>query len=91
VRSREQVFGGPSSIEEADMRRGSRIFTVAMLCFAFMFLFLPAADAYLDPGTGSFMFQALVGAILAASLAVKVFWRRILSLVSRREDPVEKT
>ena len=67
------------------MNRSSRIFTVAFLCFAFLFLFLPSANAYLDPGTGSFLFQALVGAILAAGLATKLFWRKIVAFVTRRE------
>lgn len=73
------------------MSRGSKVFTVLMLCFAFQFLFLPTANAYLDPGTGSFLFQALVGATLAAGLAVKVFWRRILGAVTRREHPSDET
>jgi hypothetical protein len=73
------------------MSRGSRIFTVTMLCLAFQFTFLPTASAYLDPGTGSFVFQALVGAILAAALAVKVFWRRILAIVMRRAHRFDET
>jgi hypothetical protein len=68
------------------MNLSSRIFVVAMVCFACLFLFLPPANAYLDPGTGSFIFQALVAAILAVGLAVKVFWRRIVALVSRRDQ-----
>jgi hypothetical protein len=65
----------------------SRIFTVAFLSFAFLFLFLPSANAYLDPGTGSFLFQALVGAILALGLTAKLFWRKIVVFVTRRERP----
>jgi hypothetical protein len=41
--------------------------------------------AYIDPGSGSFIFQAVVGAALAAGLAAKVFWRRIVGFVSRRD------
>jgi hypothetical protein len=71
------------------MSKSSRIFTVAFLCFAFLFLFLPSASAYLDPGTGSFLFQALVGAILATGLVVKVSWRRIVAFLTRRERPAD--
>jgi hypothetical protein len=67
------------------MSRKSRIFSVSLLCFAFSFMFVPTASAYIDPGTGSFMFQALVGAMLAVGLTVKLFWRRIGSLVARRD------
>ena len=40
--------------------------------------------AYIDPGTGSYLFQAAVGAILGGALAVKVFWRRIWGFLSGR-------
>lgn len=33
--------------------------------------------AYLDPGTGSIIFQALVGAALASLLTIKLFWYRL--------------
>jgi len=39
------------------------------------------AEAYLDPGSGSMVFQLIVGGIAGLILAVKIFWRRILSLV----------
>jgi len=68
------------------MRRGGRIYVVAVLCLAFLSVSLPTAQAYVDPGSGSFIFQALVGGLLAAGLAVKVFWRRIVSFVSGRKD-----
>jgi hypothetical protein len=41
--------------------------------------------AYIDPGSGSFVFQAVVGAALAVGLTVKMFWRRIVGLVTRRD------
>ena len=55
-----------------------------LLCLAFCFVTLPAANAYVDPGTGSFVFQAIVGGILAVGLAVKMFWRRIVAFFTRR-------
>jgi len=66
------------------MSRSSRIFGMVLLCLAFQFVSIAPANAYIDPGAGSFIFQALVGAFLAAALTVKVFWRRIVSFVSRR-------
>jgi hypothetical protein len=44
------------------------------------------AHAYVDPGTGSFIFQAAIGALLAASVAVKVFWKRITGVFSRKDE-----
>lgn len=40
--------------------------------------------AYVDPGTGSFFFQLLIGGVLGAGVAVKVFWKRIWAFVTRR-------
>jgi hypothetical protein len=46
---------------------------------------LPFADlplAYLDPGTGSFILQAIVGVVLGAMLTLKMYWRRIRDFAS---------
>lgn len=36
-----------------------------------------AALAYIDPGTGSFIIQGIIAAVLGAGVTLKVFWRRI--------------
>ena len=71
------------------MRTGSRIMVVGLLCLAFCTVTLPVANAYVDPGTGSFVFQAIVGGLLAAALAVKMFWRRIVAFVTRRNPSTD--
>jgi hypothetical protein len=59
-----------------------------LVCWAICFgvlssmLWIPAAHAYIDPGSGSIIFQAAVGAALALGVGVKVFWRRIMSILS---------
>lgn len=45
---------------------------------------IPPANAYVDPGTGSFIFQVIIGGVLAVAVSVKVFWRRIVGLFVRR-------
>lgn len=35
------------------------------------------AFAYLDPGTGSMILQAIIGALAVAGVAVSTFWSRI--------------
>ena len=49
------------------------------------FLLLPSkmAFAYLDPGTGSMMIQALLAVIAAISVSIGIFWRRLRSFISR--------
>lgn len=45
------------------------------------------ARAYMDPGTGSFAVQALIGSIASVVVAVRLFWGRITaSLRGRRRD-----
>jgi hypothetical protein len=41
------------------------------------FLFVRDGQAYLDPGTAGFFFQMVVGSILGALLALKVYWRKV--------------
>jgi hypothetical protein len=56
---------------------------------------LPAAPAhaYLDPGTGSYLFQLLVGAALGSLMAIKIYWRKIRDGVRNllgKKDPPDK-
>ncbi|MHC5060962.1 MAG: hypothetical protein ACYTFK_07750 [Planctomycetota bacterium] len=40
-------------------------------------------QAYIDPGTGSFIVQILLAGLVGASFAVGVFWSKIKSFFSR--------
>jgi len=45
-------------------------------------LLLPSvALAYLDPGTGSYVLQLALGAVLGGLFAVGLFWRRVVAFV----------
>lgn len=62
--------------------------TSVVLCTLVLLAFPPSrAQAYLDPGTGSYLIQVLIAGLLAATLAVKAFWGKIgpllQSLLSR--------
>ena len=41
------------------------------------------ADAYIDPGTGSMMIQALLALLATVSVSVGIFWKRIRSFFTR--------
>ena len=43
-----------------------------------------ATLGYIDPGSGSFIFQMVIGGLLAVAVTVRAFWGRILG-VFRRE------
>jgi hypothetical protein len=46
--------------------------------------------AYLDPGTGSIIIQAIIGAIVGAGVVVKVYWRKIRSLFGGKKNTDKK-
>jgi len=56
---------------------------VGMLVLVFTLGVIPVANAYLDPGSGSYIFQAIIGVALGAGVVVKVFWHRITKLFRR--------
>jgi hypothetical protein len=39
--------------------------------------------AYIDPGTGSFVIQLLIGAVCGGLFAVKLFWSKIVNFFRR--------
>ena len=55
-----------------------------ILIIIFIFLFLltdvltQTAYAYLDPGTGSYIFQILIASFVGGLFAIKLFWRQII-------------
>ncbi len=49
-----------------------------IIFIVFSILLLPKISfAYLDPGTGSYIYQLIIAGIVGASYTVKVFWGRI--------------
>ncbi len=57
----------------------------AAVLFSYFFLVaIPSAHAYVDPGTGSYVFQVVIGAVLGAAVAVKLFWRRVWAFIARK-------
>ena len=64
----------------------SRLVWIAYLTLCFWLLALPAANAYIDPGSGSLLLQVAVGFAMASALGVKAFWRRITGLFRRERD-----
>lgn len=52
---------------------------------AFSAAFTLPAYAYLDPGTGSMVLQAIIGAIAVGGAAVSVYWNKFKSLFTSRK------
>ncbi len=64
------------------MKNNSKLIISLSAPFLLM-LFANQAYAYLDPGTGSMMVQALLAAVAAVSVSIGLFWRRLLLFFGR--------
>ena len=50
------------------------LLTISLLFGEF---FISDAYAYLDPGTGSVIIQAIIGALVGVGIAVKIYWIKL--------------
>ncbi len=50
--------------------------------------FSSPAFAYLDPGSGSAIVSAIIGAFVAAGLVIKTYWYKLKGLFSRKKTTV---
>ena len=67
-----------------------RLEVMIFLLFLFTFFFSQNAYAYIDPGTGGIILQAIIGAIAATSLSIKIYWQKIKDFLkkrSKKHDP----
>ena len=53
------------------------LMTAGVLLFAFHEFFVSNAYAYLDPGTGSIIIQAIIGALVGVGITLKLYWAKI--------------
>ena len=54
-------------------------------------LLLPTHDvpAYLDPGTGSFLVQLLIGGIVGGIVLLKAYWTKIRAFFSKQDQTID--
>lgn len=61
--------------------------TILVSILGIQFLSIPLSVlAYIDPGTGSIILQALVATAVGAAIAVKLFWHRLLKFFGLRKS-----
>ncbi len=53
------------------------------LLFIFHGLFISDAYGYIDPGTGSIIIQALVGALVGIGITLKIYWQKFKEIFSQ--------
>jgi hypothetical protein len=69
--------------QTAGLTRGFHL----VACVAVLQLVLVGdAQAYLDPGTGSFIFQTVVAMALGAAFTAKYWWQRMKSIFTGRTE-----
>ena len=63
----------------------------AVLVLGAVLLSVRPAYAYLDPGTGSMVLQAITGAIFGGLVAMNVYWHKVKAFFSGAKSKTEKT
>jgi hypothetical protein len=65
------------------MKHLGKIGTISLVSYTLSLVYPRVAWAYLDPGTGSYFFQILIGVVLGSLLAVRLFWGKIRIFIQR--------
>lgn len=53
---------------------------ICAAALALPMIFVKSAYAYIDPGTGSMIVQAIIAALVAIGASIGIFWNRVRSL-----------
>ena len=53
-----------------------------VICLLTFFLFNNSAHAYLDPGTGSLIFQAIIALFAGIATAISIYWKKFKDFIS---------
>ena len=55
---------------------------IISFCVLVLLVYETSAHAYLDPGSGSYIFQLIIAGFLGIAFTVKMFWRRISAFLA---------
>jgi hypothetical protein len=50
------------------------------------FILTTNAYAYIDPGTGTIIIQAIVGALAAGAVTIKIYWYKLKAFFTKKKD-----
>lgn len=67
----------------SDYMKYAKCYIWVFFLFFFFWIIPKEAYAYLDLGSGSFIFQLIIGALLGMCFAIKVHWIRIKQFFSK--------
>ena len=61
-----------------------------IIIFLFFFILTTKAHAYLDPGTGSIILQAIIGAFAAFFTSIYIFWNKVKNFYKKIFKKIKK-
>ena len=59
------------------------MFMIILLLLLYFFVFAQPTYAYLDPGTGSYVTQLMIGFLAGGLYLLKVYWQKLVSIFRR--------
>lgn len=65
------------------MRYKLYVITICVFIFLLSSFLVKNVYAYIDLGTGSYIFQMLISVIIGALFAVKIFWSKIIMFIKK--------
>jgi hypothetical protein len=77
---------GSANIRSVSHRTLQRSYRVVLLAALAVLWWPNSAFAYLDPASSSMLLQLILGGAAGVAVAFKLFWRRLVGLLSRRES-----
>ncbi len=71
--------------------QSKKIIKIGFYAIFISIAFPSIAYAYLDPGTGSYIIQIIIGAIVGILFTVKIYWKKISLSLSNLFSKKQKT
>jgi len=64
------------------MKQTGHLATLVVGAALFLLILADAAQAYIDPGTGSVIIQVILASLVGIGMAVKIFWQNIKNFIA---------
>ncbi|MGM0652814.1 MAG: hypothetical protein ACQES4_08565 [Bacillota bacterium] len=61
----------------------NKFLTIVTIALLFIVFFAPTAHAYMDPGTGSYLFQILIASAIGGLFVIKRSWSSIVGFLKQ--------
>lgn len=58
---------------------------MCFILFGIIMTLAQDADAYIDPGTGSYLLQILIASVVSGLFVIKIWWARIKSFLYKKK------